>query len=531
MRKTSRARESRESGQAIVLIVFAFVGLLAFVGIVVDLGRFLVAQTQLRRAVDAAALAGAAQFRLAGSTATTAAVYDKVNRAARASLSVSGVPSDTLYTAGGVLVTTCQGDGATPETIDGGLCTTPPTKKVAVQANQTLPLVFLSLVGWHSVDFSADSTTEAASVDVALVLDISDSMANDTCSGGDYACVYSCDNPAVGTPLNTTCHPFYEVKEAAKSFLDYLSPGFDRVTVIPFGLYTGYCIYPGDSWPNCPSGYDPPAGLSGDKYVPLTLNLDSARIFIDNLDIAIPDWAGSPPTPPYTCPSYAAAGDPRECTNTNVGGGLRAGATELLKEFDPSYPVPGAGPNHPAKERLRVLILLTDGAANASGLGGGPEENPDYGPPSGLPPGEGLGLCPHSTWVQPFCRAPNPGFTIVAGRHISTSVEYDAVDYTLDWADFAMLESPTGNGIVMFTIGLGDLVTNFTAGGDPQIGEKVLRYIAEGGDDGKLTPPSTNCATAPAGTPCGNYYYAPSGAQLLQVFKAIAGRIFTRINQ
>jgi hypothetical protein len=527
MTKSSRTAESREKGQAIILIVFAFIGLLAAVGIVVDLGRYLVAQTQLRRAVDAAALAGAAQFRLAGSTSTEAAVYDKVNKAARSSLSVSGVPTETLACPTCTVIdtkyTVCPLGPDCP-----AFDTHPPTKKVRVQVNDTLPLIFLSLIGWREVGINAESTTEAASVDVALVLDISDSMANDTCSGGDYPCVYTCDNPAGGTPLNTTCSPFYQVKEAAMSFMDYLSPGFDRVTVIPFGLYVGYCINVGDVWPDClASAYDPGAGKFGNKYVPLTTDLNAARTLIDNLDLAIPDWAGSPPTYPVPpCINYAdnpplgpgpEDWDPRQCTNTNIGGGIKAAATELLKEFDPLYP--GGGPNHPSKERLRVVVLLTDGAANASGLG--PEVGmPDYG--TGLQ----LGYCPQYTWYSPppagpFCRAPSP-VLIGAGRHISTSVDYDAVDYALDWSDFTMLESPVGNSVVMFTIGLGSQVTS-------GVGEELLRYIAAGGDDGDL---ATNpCAGAPSGADCGNYYFAPSGSELLQVFKAIAGRIFTRINQ
>jgi Flp pilus assembly protein TadG len=502
---------SRESGQAIILIVFAFIGLLAFVGIVVDLGRYLVYQTQLRRAVDAAALAGAAQFRLAGSTTTDDAVYDKVSKAALASLNVHGI--------------TCGGCAD----ID------PPTKKVRVRVDDNLPLIFLSLIGWRTIDVNAESTTEAASVDVALVLDISDSMASDGCGGGDYPCVFTCDT-TTSNDLNTDCHPFYEVKEAARAFLDYLSLGYDRVTVIPFGLYPGYCINPGDDPENwfCPaSAYDPGKGLFGDKYVPLTTDLDAARTFIENLDIAIPDWAGASPTYPIPpCPNYSdnpPAGpsptdwDPRQCTNTNIGGGLKAGATELLKEFDTHYP--GGGPNHISKERLRVVILLTDGSANASGLG--PEEGmPDY--TTGLQ----IGYCPQTTWLPPgsptpFCRAEFPGFTIATGRHISTSAEYDANDYTLDWADFAMLEAPVGNQIVMFTIGLGNqLIAN--SKGDPAIGEKLMRYIAAGGDDFRL---DTNpCAGVPVGQSCGNYYFAPSGAQLLQIFQQIAGRIFTRIN-
>jgi hypothetical protein len=36
---------------------------------------------------------------------------------------------------------------------------------------------------------------------------------------------------------------------------------------------------------------------------------------------------------------------------------------------------------------------------------------------------------------------------------------------------------------------------------------------------------------APVGTSCGNYYFAPSGDQLITIFEDIADRIFTRIIQ
>ncbi len=57
--------------------------------------------------------------------------------------------------------------------------------------------------------------------------------------------------------------------------------------------------------------------------------------------------------------------------------------------------------------------------------------------------------------------------------------------------------------------------------------EKLLRYIAAIGDDGD---PSTDpCASTSPGNSCGNYYYSPTGTGLIQVFEAIASRIFTRI--
>ena len=88
-------------------------------------------------------------------------------------------------------------------------------------------------------------------------------------------------------------------------------------------------------------------------------------------------------------------------------------------------------------------------------------------------------------------------------------------------------EAGGGNGIVVFTIGLGDQVIN-NSRGDPSIGEKLLRYMAAGGDDGDLS--SDLCAGVSTGQSCGNYYFAPTGNQLIQIFRAIAGRIFTRIN-
>jgi len=371
--------------------------------------------------------------------------------------------------------------------------------------------------------------TATVALDVALVLDISDSLANGTCSGGDYPCIHTCATA-------DDCRPFQEMKQAALAYLDSLSPNIDRVTVIPFALFAGYCINIGDIWPDCAaSAYDPVTNPMG-KYLKLptdyegaikrTSNITDARSFIASLDIAIPEWAGNPPGYPIPpCPGYSPPRwDPRQCTNTNIGAGIRAAATELLKELDPSFPVPGAGPNHPSTDHVRVIVLLADGAANASGLGA---EGPTYGTDIQL------GFCPQSTWYAPppagpFCRVAFPGLTIATGRHISTSAEYDAVDYLLDWSDFVMLNPPRGNGIVMFTLGLGDQVINASQG-DPSIGEKVLRYIAAGGDDGDLA--TDPCGGVPVGQSCGNYYYAPDSASLPGIVSDIAARIRVRLGR
>jgi hypothetical protein len=64
-----------------------------------------------------------------------------------------------------------------------------------------------------------------------------------------------------------------------------------------------------------------------------------------------------------------------------------------------------------------------------------------------------------------------------------------------------------------------------------------LRYVAGAGDDGNPATPSgldpcwDSILGQPkaVGTSCGNYYFSPTGGGLMQVFEAIASRIFTRI--
>ena len=60
----ARPASRAERGQALIIIAMAMVGLLAFVGLTVDSGILFIGEGHLRRAVDAAALAAATQFRV-----------------------------------------------------------------------------------------------------------------------------------------------------------------------------------------------------------------------------------------------------------------------------------------------------------------------------------------------------------------------------------------------------------------------------------------------------------------------------------
>ena len=233
------------------------------------------------------------------------------------------------------------------------------------------------------------------------------------------------------------------------------------------------------------------------------------------------------------CPNFFVTGDPRGCGSTNTGDGMRIAAGMYCRDAI-AYGGDGDGNcdrEEMCEEAVWVALVLSDGVVNAAA---------DVIPPTA--PGDWW--CPNATWAPPtgsgppYCQDGDP-----STRHPDTDLtNYDADDYARDWADFLGCPSPAnatclpttgvlgGQGVVIFTIGLGADVTDYTQGApNEDQGEKLLRYIAAVGDDGD---PSTDpCSSAAIGDDCGNYYFVldPSGGQLLNVFEAIASRIFTRI--
>jgi hypothetical protein len=53
--------------------------------------------------------------------------------------------------------------------------------------------------------------------------------------------------------------------------------------------------------------------------------------------------------------------------------------------------------------------------------------------------------------------------------------------------------------------------------------------MANVGDEGSRL--NDECAGVATQQHCGNYYYAPAGPYLSQIFESIAGRIFTKISR
>jgi hypothetical protein len=509
-----------QRGQALILIALAFVGLAAFIGLAVDSGILFTDVGHLRRAVDAASLSAANQFREGRSIA-------ELTGSARQVLALNGLdPAST-----GVAVETCDTNPGDPE-----LCYTPPRKLVRVRGDLPVSFAFLPIIGFNTVTIHANAISEAASIDIVLTIDTSESQAYDAacdngtnddawaevnldaagnpcpgCGADDLAA----DDGCGGTPIAglfpddymrdadhcngpKQCRPFRDVQDAAVALSQRLLPPYDRMAIVTFDSNAGVKMN---------LNHQTTFGLSNADY------LDALGTQIMALEVyKYPGCGGYPPNP---------AG----CTSTNTAGGLKAAGNEFGSTDPVTDPI--------REEAVWIVILLTDGGANAA------------------TDKDGAWVCPGSpgvaNWVEPLCRDP-----IAATRHISTAPEYDPDDAARDLADWvgcldsntppakqfggcAALAPTYGQGAVIFTIGLGELVTNNTscngtvwgAACELDVGEKLMRYIAAVGDDGNpLTDP---CQTAVVGKDCGNYYYSPTGAGLLEVFEAIASRIFTRI--
>lgn len=205
-----------ESGQSSVLLALMFMMLLAFVGLATDTGILYVAYGQLRRAVDSAALGAATQVREAVKT------QDQVTDMARQYIQLQGfeATSITVETCGWIFPDPVDPTlGRLPQEQDVNLdangrflsfkqdaptdtvslpsgsnkhfadyptlCTYPVTKKVRVEASAEVQTAFLHIVGWNSFTLRASAVTEAASLEIVLILDTSYSMTYDSAIDND----------------------------------------------------------------------------------------------------------------------------------------------------------------------------------------------------------------------------------------------------------------------------------------------------------------------------------------------------------
>ncbi len=485
MKLTFRTLGKAERGQAILIIALAMVGLVAFVGMMTDGGILFIEYGKLKRGIDAAAIASAQQFR-EGFTGADLAT------AAQNFLILNEAEADNIN------VYRCKEDpSASDGTIhDADLCTTPLRKLVRVEAERWVNFGFLRVIGLDGMTIRADSVGEAASIDLVLVIDTSASMSYET-GGNPNSPDSALDDPSVcNYSVSDPCQPLDEVKTVADDFIDTMFFPYDRVSVVAFTGQT--------------------AGGTRDHVTVLELsdNETDVRNAIDSLKVFEPpacNW-GSPASPAAgPCINYDAGGtflgldcplyrngadlmpgtgdevnDPSSCNSSNIGGAVYRAASEFTRD-----PV--------RSDAFWVIIMLAGGPANAT----------DADAPSFL-----YGYCPNTTWnhpTNPFCRDADNGT-----RHSDGDAEYDADDYARDMGDF-VADPVNGQGVTIFTIGLGNLIRSAPKG-DPDSAEVLLEYIAELAGD-----------TAEGTANHGFYSYAPTTSELDDIFASIADNIFTRI--
>lgn len=555
-----------ERGQSLLLIAGAFIALLMLVGLVTDVALIYVNNGHLRQAVDAAAVAAVNQYREERS-------IDEIYASAVEFLQLqlpAGLYNAEVYWCAqedqGYQRLNYLGESTgnaaevyTPH--DDALCTVPPRKRVRVEAWLDADLVFLPLLGLKQVRLFAQAESEAAVVNLVLLLDTSESMAYGVDSDGDgdvdedphacppqssayprmaggamrnsfFECLEACSN-------ERWCSPFEEVRGAAVRFLDHMREGIDQAAVYHFDktpVLTATASVGCDLLGQDPDDYcDPclvnnptttlPIPVSSGMVVPLTTTQQTIREALnDNSRLHV----YVRPRVPAPCEHLHTGG--YQWQSTNVGGGLREAIMELVRNGERDIAV-------------WVIVLLGDGAANAADW-----ETTGW---WACPP------APYDTrYVKPRCRDaeatdadPTRPLTSTVTRHCPSpgdcgrpwytepfeARKYDADDYARDMADLA-----SSYQIAVYTIGFGDVVINYPHG-RADAGERLLRYIADVGDDGDIH-------TAPCGSDfywdnryiwplpdrgeqCGNYYYAPDPNELDRVFESIASRVFTRITR
>ena len=521
-----------ERGQAIILIAFAIIGMVAIVGLMTDGGMLLIEYARLKRGIDAASVAAALQFR-------KNFVVTDLEKAAEEFLRLN--QSDVID----VQIDTCLSLPGDPE-----LCATPPAperKLVRVTAKRLVTFGFMRVVGWNSTTITASSIGEAASIDLVLVVDTSSSMSFETLVTGNPEAPDPGEDPQ-DCNLSHTCQPLEDVKADAIAFIDTMFFPYDRVGVVTLtsqnpagfrdsvtklnlsGVKTEVIAALNDIKVYEPPACDSEFGICRNLCDQLEIDTaegDSNQNGIRNeMDIFgnpidVPEDLGHPchsrPVGYFLgleCPVLRDPNilNPTSCGSSNIGGALDRAKGEFARE-----------PNR--EESLWVVVALIGGppnSTNGTGEANGWMPRDAYNYPTDS---TAFGYCPSATWnsLDPLCRGADVS---EATRHVSTLLYtdplYDADDYARDKADLLAGEPPNGGGVTIFTIGLGHLIQN-SSKGDPLAAEKLLQYIAEDAGD----KPGIFQASH------GEYHHVEiiGGPELELIFRAIAKNIFTRISK
>jgi hypothetical protein len=642
-------RERFERGQSLIIFAAAIVGLIAAVGLAVDAGSLYVRYGQLKRAIDAAAITAANEFK-------TGQSLDKLYEAAEEvikmhELDMSAVDLEVYicdaYEQDLVEPFTGDPDGTRdrylqtrePEfyarcpNTESGLVA--PRKLIWVQATQVAPLYFMSVIGFNDVPLRAHTITEAAPVDLVIVIDISESMGADT-----PGFVPADFNPA-GCNASNTCQPLADAKNAATILADKMHQGYDRVAVVTFdtsaethaipniqGISTSLSddmdqvklainniqlhddapfnrLWPMWKNPGLADGggaenyfaFNPvnPEDRDGDgrdedPAFPPCIDIDGT---VNNHPMCcelinpstgeVQHWVEDPKFAGFNFTNNGFPCDSdkvldaydwdldgsytnfdRTTSEAYLGYDL---SDEKLYELSPLSTCSGCGMreannilnSHGRAGAVWIIVFLSDGAVNYADrapfipsqytnsfcFGTALDDNP-----STLAVESMTSPAMYSWAWNAMCKDRDTSVRMCIDDDISTcppgsvwedptsllygQIQYSVFDYALDMTDDTALtevtgDEPIGNDIGIFTIGLGAVVKESGGVVTDTYGEDLLRYMASVGDDGDRTTDPCN-SVAPKSS-CGQYYYAPTGEELLPIFEEIANRIYTRISQ
>jgi hypothetical protein len=507
-----KIRKNSERGQAIILVAFAIVGLVAIVGLMIDGGMLLIEYARLKRGIDAASIASASQFR-------------------------KGFSRDDLVKAGQEFLKFNQSDAAVEIHIcrdpvtnvidDPSLCFNPPRKLVRITATRHVDFGFMRIVGIMGTNIKATSVGEAAAIDMVLAIDTSSSMAYDTTVGGTDS-----SDPADPTAIPPTpgddpevcnanmndpskrCEPLGTIKDVAINFVEdqLLFYPYDQVAIVasasqtPGGDRNPVLVLPFNNNYNEATNTDTTeiqtAIRSLKVFQPVRCSDPAAASSEGGCLVFEPEFRG------VSC-VRADPNDPSTCGSSNMGGMLYMAGRQFSVARQESFWV-------------------------AIGLIGGPATATDP------LPGRPNGFCPSTTWngLGRGCRdfdtvSYNNGFSLAAPynyndpakRHyqittttpVTFPANYDTDDYARDGADYVTSRT-IGQGATLYSICLGSLCRGTDLNkADPASGEHLAKYMAEysGGADANH----------------GLYYFSNNVLGLSAIFSSIANNIFTRISQ
>ena len=509
-----KIRKNSERGQAIILIAFAIVGLVAIVGLMTDGGIVLIEYARLKRGIDSASIAAAAQFRknfVANDIKKAGEEFLKFNQSSAAVTIFICDPAPHP-------LGTVANKGANPVGVPPGawndpdLCPAagqPARKLVRIEASRHVDFGFLRVIGMNGTDITASSVGEAASIDMVLVIDTSSSMAYETTAGGNpntsdpSSAANAGDDPeACNSDASRRCEPLGKVKDVAVGFVGELFFPYDRVALISSNEQT----FGGHRLPT-----QVPAGVSfSDNQTNVENAIRSLKVFTPgHCPLATgPCLRYEPAYQGQRCgPLTVGNQDPTTCGASNIGGALTLAGDQFADARQDSF---------------WTVIALIGGPANAAVLPGDPPDqgfcpgsasNPTwYWPVNGIYPAGPTGFCRDR---DSSSRHPRTIDTSTTPPHYNYPANYDADDYARDAADY--IASPTtGQGATIFAICMGTYCQNYPSP-DSASAENLGKYMAL--DAGGITANH------------GIYKYAEDTTVLAQVFAEIAKNIFTRISQ